>query len=67
VTGGNPDGGSDVVATGREAHGGRFAPVHAGVALVERELERLGTRPPRPQGGLQIGYERVDVTAGIDM
>jgi hypothetical protein len=35
--------------------------------LVERELERLGARSVRPERGLQVGYERVDVTAAIDM
>jgi hypothetical protein len=67
VAGGDPDGGSDVGPARREAHGGGFAPVDAGVALVQRELQRLGTRPPRPQRGLEVGYECVDITAGFDM
>jgi hypothetical protein len=67
VAGGDPDGGGDVRPARGEAHGGGFTPVHARVTLVQRQLEWLGPRPPRPQCGLEVGYERVDITAGFDM
>jgi len=61
------DGSRDIRAAAREAHRRRIAPVHPGVTLVERELQRLGARPVGPERGLQIGYERVDLTAVVDM
>ena len=64
---GDPDRGGHIGPGRREAHGGRGTPIDTGVALVQRELERLGTRPPRPQRCLEVGYERVDVTSAFDM
>jgi hypothetical protein len=61
------NGSRDIRAAARETHRRRFAPVHPGVTLVERELQRLGARPVVPERGLQVGYERVDVTTVVDM
>jgi hypothetical protein len=59
--------GGNVGSAVREAHGRRLAPVHTGVTLVERELQRLGARPFGAERGLEVGYERVDITAVVDM
>jgi hypothetical protein len=58
--------GGDVCAARGKAHGGGAAPVDPRVTLVQRELERLGTRPVGTECGLQVGYERVDVIASVD-
>jgi hypothetical protein len=60
-------GGRKLCSAVREAHGRGAPSVDAGVTLVERELERLGACPPGAERGLQIGYERVDLTASVDV
>jgi hypothetical protein len=59
--------GGKLCARVRKAHGGGIAAVDAGVTLVQRELERLGARPPGAERGFEVGYERVDITAAVDM
>jgi hypothetical protein len=60
-------GGGELGAGVREAHGRGLTAVDTGVTLVERELERFGARPAGTERGLEIGYERFDVTTGVDM
>jgi hypothetical protein len=61
------DGGGELGAGVREADGRGSAAVDTGITLVERELERLGACPPGTERCFQIGYERVDVAAAVDM
>jgi hypothetical protein len=61
------DGGGQLCAAVREAHGGGRTAVDAGVPLVERELQGLGARPARAERGLQIRYERADLRSAFDV
>jgi hypothetical protein len=67
VLGREANGRRDVGTAAREAHRRRRAPIHPGITLVERELQWLGARPVGSERGLQVGYERVDVAAVVDM
>jgi hypothetical protein len=54
----------DVLRAIGEAHDGRSAALMAGITRVERELQRLGTRPispehGAPEHGAEVGEERV--------
>jgi hypothetical protein len=53
----DPDGGGHLVGRPREAHRDGSTDGDAGVSRVQRELERLGTRATRTDGGSEVGNE----------
>jgi len=53
----DPDGGGHLVGRPREAHRDRSTDGDAGVSRVQRELERLGARATRTDGGSEVGNE----------
>jgi hypothetical protein len=64
VAGGDPDGGDHVCGRGREAHGGRFTDVHAGISSVELELERLRPNSIGTQRVPEVGEQRAVLVYG---
>ena len=57
----DPHRGRDLAAVTREADGGGAAGGNAGVAGVQRELERFCTRTVVAEFGAQVGEQRVGV------
>ena len=49
----------NIVARTREAHGNGATDCDTGVSRIQRELERLGTRTLRTDGGSEIGNELI--------